>query len=121
MYCRDPAVLARLSRRLRWYRGIVNSVPVIIICGFALAFISCGDHSCHKGLGVLDLLWVVPLVLAAFFLGLPAVVLSGLFRSGTLKCPCCGQPFTGFWTLMIPKECASCGFNLVSEHRKGDF
>jgi hypothetical protein len=91
---------------------------VIIICGFALAFISCGDHSCHKGLGVLDLLWVVPLVLAAFFLGLPAVVLSGLFRSGTLKCPCCGQPFTGFWTLMIPKES---GFNLVSEHRKGDF
>jgi hypothetical protein len=76
---------------------------------------------CRKNLGVFDLLWVVPLVLAAFFLGLPAVILSGLFRNGTLKCPCCGEAFTGFWTLVVPKECASCGFNLVSEHRKGDF
>jgi hypothetical protein len=121
MYTRDPAVLANPARRIVLYRRIFYTSPFLLLLLF----------------GMLALLFrAFPAARMSPLLGIPALIVVGTvmfswfccafaFQSGLVICPCCDCSFTlrqvFFPRLIIPIECETCGFNVVTLHRRGDF
>jgi hypothetical protein len=55
-------------------------------------------------------------------LAIVAIPAWHLFRFGVVKCPCCREGFArhGFW-ILLPRRCTSCGFDVRTVSRPGDF
>ncbi|SRR5579871_337054 len=122
MYVRGPTALAEPTKRLRLRRRIANMGPIAFVLAAAVLLVSfslipaIGHNDAASNViffavcGALILVWIV--------------CLNG-FNSGRLKCPCCANSFTVrrvlFQRFRIPAVCESCGYNISTGHRPGDF
>ena len=97
-------------RRLRFYRGLVNVYPPLLVIAIAaLVFWWMFPWL----FSVLVWVWAVD-ALVVLALAVPWVSLSWAFARGKIRCPACAGPVATRFQLLIPKTCASCGCDITA-------
>jgi hypothetical protein len=120
MYCRDPQILAVLSKRIRLYRRAILSLPL-----FALAMIFTWEtlHAFPTASPELSFAGYVATVILIAGTALGFGMLMA-WQGGAVKCPVCGEPYAerrvGHYN--VPRaDCPNCGYSVLTGHKPGDF
>jgi hypothetical protein len=113
MYCRDPVLLARPTRRVKLCRRLTISLPLVAVVLFLFVAVAPSVTS-------VDPLGEYAIVLAFLCVG-AFIVVGNAFKIGAIRCPCCGGQFSARSKFFPAAECDNCGYNVETGHKNGDF
>jgi hypothetical protein len=116
MYLRDKAALRIPAGRLHLLVRISQLGTVAWALGFTVGAFGTSDIAQHSPLRTI----VISLVVVSGLAFLAGVIAWTLLVWGIVKCPCCGENFTGsvLWT---GDTCRNCGLNVHTVSRPNDF
>ena len=117
MYCRDIALLSIGARRIRTLRWLLNFASVAVLACGAIALLGWLIPDWKTFWFVL----LIPIGVITTLCVIPWFLIGAAFTLGLVKCPCCGQTFARGASLWVMPICESCGFDVVSIKRPGDF
>ena len=111
-----PLSTAR-ARRLRIYRLLANSFgPLLAVALLTIVL----RWTFPPLLLALVVIWM-PVAALLVVLAVPWLLVSWGFAFGAIKCPSCGVAFAPRFTLWIPKNCRSCGYDISAVGHRRDF
>ena len=105
------------ARRLRIYRLLANSFgPLLAVALLTLVL----RWTFPPLLPALVVVWMAVAALLVV-LAVPWLLVSCGFALGAIKCPSCGVAFAPRFTLWVPKNCRSCGYDINAVDHRRDF
>ena len=105
------------ARRLRIYRLLANSFgPLLAVALLTIVL----RWTFPPLLLALVVVWMAVAGLLVV-LAVPWLLVSWGFAFGAIKCPSCGVAFAPRFTLWVPKNCRSCGYDVNAIDHRRDF
>jgi hypothetical protein len=111
-----PWMTAR-AKRLRLYRLVANSFWFLLGLILLANLLRWAIPQLGSILGYLFL----PLGILMPLLGIPWLIISWGFSSGTIKCPSCDARFAPKFWPWVPKSCQNCHYDIYTLRHRGDF
>jgi hypothetical protein len=105
------------AKRLRLYRLVANSFWFLLGLILLANLMRWAIPQLGSILGYLFL----PLGILMPLLGIPWLIISWGFSSGTIKCPSCDARFAPKFWPWVPKSCQNCHYDIYTLRHRGDF
>ena len=105
------------ARRLRIYRLLANSFGPLL----AVALLTIVLRWTFPPLLLAMVVVWMPVAALLVVLAVPWLLVSWGFALGAIKCPSCGVAFAPRFTLWVPKNCRSCGYDINAVGHRRDF